>query len=194
MPALAPTGQTARVVWLGRVEDRGAGILSQPCDHLELGFEGVPGEAHAGLLRPADERVAAQHPPGTPIRNSRQLTLVSREDLEAIAAEMGLDEVLPGWLGATVMVEGLPDFTLLPPSSRLQGPSGATLVVDMENHPCNLPAREIEARHPGLGARFRSAARHRRGVTAWVEREGVLALGDALALHAPTQPPWPGGA
>jgi MOSC domain-containing protein YiiM len=90
-----------------------------------------------------------------------------------------------------LVIEGIPDFTLVPPSSRLQGPDGATLVLDMENRPCHLPAREIEKVHPGKGKAFKSAAQNRRGVTAWVERPGRLALGDTLRLHVPDQPVWP---
>ena len=55
----------------------------------------------------------------------------------------------------------------------------------MENGPCQFPAREIEAEHPGRGAGYRRAARHRRGVTAWVEREGAIAVGDAARLFVP---------
>ena len=89
------------------------------------------------------------------------------------------------------MIEGIPDFTWVPPSSRLQGPGGVTLIVDMENRPCHLPAREIDAIHPGKGKAFKSAAQNRRGVTAWVERPGTLGLGDILRLHVPDQPVWP---
>lgn len=65
-----------------------------------------------------------------------------------------------------------------------------TLVVDMENRPCHLPAKVIEAHAPGFGAKFKRAALGRRGVTAWVEREGRLALGQMLRLHIPDQPVW----
>ena len=108
-----------------------------------------------------------------------------------IAAAMGLPAVQPEWLGANLVVEGLPDLTRLPPSSRLIFAGGASLVVDMENAPCQFPAREIEREHPGHGAAFRRAARHRRGVTAWVEREGRITLSDALRLHVPPQRPYP---
>ena len=77
-----------------------------------------------------------------------------------------------------------------PPSSRLQGPDGTTLVIDMENRPCNLPARVIEGLLPGAGKRFKTAAKGRRGVTAWVERPGLLRLGDVVRLHIPDQRPW----
>jgi hypothetical protein len=84
----------------------------------------------------------------------------------------------------------LPDFTHLPPSSRLQFDGGATLVVDMENRPCQLPAKGIEERFPGHGAKFKAAAKGRRGVTAWVEREGVLRVGMGVTLHVPDQRAW----
>jgi len=190
MPALLPTPLVAEVTWLGRVPDRAAGLRAEPQDAIAAGFAGPEGEAHGGLVRPACSRVAAQHPPGTPIRNVRQFSILSAEELAATAAAMGLARLDPAWLGASMVVAGLPDFSHLPPSSRLQNAAGTTLVVDMQNRPCHLPAREIDADAPGHGQAYRRAARGRRGVTAWVEREGPLALGDALRLHIPDQRPW----
>lgn len=103
---------------------------------------------------------------------------------------MGIEALHPHQIGASLMLEGLPDFTHVPPSSRLQGPSGVTFVVDMENRPCHLPARVIDETEPGRGKLFREAARGRRGVTVSVEREGRLATGDTLTLHIPDQRPW----
>lgn len=88
------------------------------------------------------------------------------------------------------MIRGIPDLTHVPPSARLVAPSGLTLTVDMENLPCHLPGREIEAAHPGYGAAFKAAAKDRRGVTAWVERPGALLIGDALTLFIPNQRAW----
>ena len=51
-------------------------------------------------------------------------------------------------------------------------------------------AKAIEAAHPGFGAKFKPAANHRRGIVAWVEREGLFRLGDAVRLHIPDQRPW----
>ncbi|MBO6604812.1 MAG: MOSC domain-containing protein [Roseicyclus sp.] len=191
MPALVPTDFAARIVWLGHNADRDAALETRPLTHMDLSFAGYEGESHAGLTRPSDSRVAAQYPRGTEIRNTRQLSILSVEDLAAIAAEMGLDRLEPSWLGASVLVEGIPDFTHIPPSSRLQGERGTTLTVDMENRPCSLPAKVIEAARPGFGKAFKRAAAHRRGITAWVEREGRLDLGEALRLHVPDQPAWP---
>ena len=191
MPALLSTSFTARVVWLGANPDREAGLPSRSLDSMALGFAGFDGETHAGLTRPSCSRVTSQHPRGTEIRNVRQLTVLSAEELAATAADMGVDALDPSLVGASLVIEGIPDFTHVPPSSRLQGSDGVTLVVDMENRPCHLPAKPIDAEGPGHGKAFKTAAQGRRGVTAWVEREGVLSVGDALRLHIPDQPVWP---
>ncbi len=192
MPALKPTDFSGRITWLGRVANRKVSLEAEPLQEIEVGFAGVAGEEHGGLTRPSCSRVLSQHPRNTTIRNVRQFSIVSAEDLAAIAAKMGLERIEPAWLGASIVIKGLPDVTHLPPSSRLQGPDGVTLVVDMENRPCQLPAKVIDGVHPGFGKAFKSAAKGRRGVTAWVEREGWLALGDDLRLHIPDQPAWRG--
>jgi MOSC domain-containing protein YiiM len=157
---------------------------------MELGFDGVAEARHAGENRASCVRVKNLYEIGTRIRNVRQLSILSREDLDAIETGIGVDNLDPGLLGASIILSGIPDFTHVPPSSRLQGPSGVTLTVDMENRPCVLPGREIEALHKGHGTAFKTAATNRRGVTAWVERPGPLSLGDRLALFIPDQRPW----
>ncbi|MCR9109386.1 MOSC domain-containing protein [Marivita sp. XM-24bin2] len=191
MPALKPTDFTAQIRWIGRVPNEGDSILSERTEFLDLGFDGPVGERHSGRTRPSCSRVTSQYKRGTEIANVRQLSVVSAEELSVIANDIGLDQIDPVWLGATLVIEGMPDFSLVPPSSRLQGPDGVTLIIDMENRPCHLPAREIEAVHPGKGKLFKSAAKNRRGVTAWVERPGRLSLGDTVRLHIPDQPVWP---
>ena len=121
---------------------------------------------------------------------SAQLSILSAEEMAEVAAEMGLEAMDYAWVGASLVLEGIPDLTHLPPSSRLQGPDGVTLVVDMENLPCQEPAVTIEKARPGQGKTFKRAAEGKRGVTAWVEREGTLRLGDEIRLHIPAQRPW----
>lgn len=190
MPALVPTDYTAIVTWLGVVPDRADGLRSVTRDALTLGFDGPQDEGHGGITRLSCSRVISQHPRGTEIANTRQLCVMSAEEMEAVALAMGLRELDPSLVGASVVVKGLPDFTHVPPSSRLQAPDGATLVVDMENLPCQLPAREIDAEMPGVGHAYKAASKGRRGITAWVERPGELRLGDTLRLHMPSQRGW----
>ncbi len=190
MPALEPTDITGEVIWIGHVPDRDASLRSQPVTEAQLTYAGMPGEAHGGLTRPSCARVTSQHPRGTEIRNVRQLSIMSAEELVQIAADCDLEDLDPTLIGASMVIAGIPDFTHLPPSSRLQFADGATLVVDMENRPCNIPAKSIDAAHPGSGGKFKQAAKDKRGVTAWVEREGVVHVGDAVRLHIPDQRAW----
>ena len=189
MSVLKPTGFFGEIVWLGRVGTAGE-LTSQAKSVLDARFDGVAGEVHGGLTRPSCSRVLAQYPRGTVIRNTRQFSVLSDEELSLIAAGMGLPVLAPHLLGASMVLRGIPDFSHIPPGSRLQAGSGATLVVDLENRPCVLPAKGIEAAHPGFGAAFKPAARGRRGVVAWVEREWALTLGDTMRLHIPDQPVW----
>jgi hypothetical protein len=190
MPVLKPTDFVGRITWLGLVRDRSAQLEAEAVAELTASFAGPVGEDHGGLTRSSCSRVVAQYPKGTTIRNTRQFTILSVEELAATAAKMGLDHLDPALVGATMVIEGIPDLTHLPPASRLQVADGATLVVDIENRSCQLPAKPIEARHAGFGAKYKSAAAGRRGLTAWVEREGVFRLGDAIRLHIPDQPIW----
>jgi hypothetical protein len=190
MPALVPTEFIGTIAWLGIVPNRDASLAATPVAELMAGFGGVAGEAHGGLTRPSCVRVAAQYKEGTEIRNTRQFSILSAEELATIASEMGLAEFDPAWVGASMVVSGIPDFSHVPPSSRLQGASGATLVVDMQNRPCTFPARVIETAAPGAGKLFKPSAVGRRGVTAWVEREGMFRVGDTIRLHVPDQRAW----
>ena len=190
MPALKPTEFYAEVLWLGRVADSVEDLRAQELSEMALGFDGLAGECHAGLTRPSCSRVLSQHPRGTEIANTRQISILSEEELLQIADSIGVAEFDPAWVGASVILRGIPDFSHVPPSSRLQGDSGVTLVVDMENRPCVLPGRVIEKEMPGHGKAFKAAAEGKRGVTAWVERPGTLKVGDILRLHIPDQPVW----
>ncbi len=177
-------GQTTKLLLSA---DRDAGLEKHEARQLDLLFSGIAGDAHSGLTRKSDVRTLKQYPRNTDIRNVRQLTLVSEEELADIAVAMGVPEAKAEWLGANLVTKGIPDLTLLPPSTRLQFPSGATLVVDMENHPCRQVADVISAHHPEPQQGFVKAAMNKRGLTAWVEREGIINMGDAIVLWIPQQ-------
>ncbi|MEM7471945.1 MAG: MOSC domain-containing protein [Pseudomonadota bacterium] len=190
MPALINSGISGKIVWLGHLADRDATLRTASAEQVDVNFGGVPGDAHGGVNRPSCSRVVTQYPKGTEIRNVRQLCIVSVEEMAAVAAEIGVADFNPAWCGANMVVEGIPDFTHVPPSSRLQTQSGTTLTIDMENQPCHLPAPIIDEDAPGHGRLFKAAAQDRRGVTAWVEREGMLSVGDTVILHIPGQRAW----
>ncbi len=190
MPILKPTRYAGRITFLGRMIGTYDRLHAEPCQTLTATFAGIAGEAHEGVAVPSCSRMTAQYPAGTLVANTRQVSVLSVEELAQIAERMGLASLSPTLMGATVVVEGIPDFSHIPPGSRLQAANGTTLVVNLNNRPCTIPSRAIEAAHPGYGAAFKTAANGRRGVVAWVEREGSFALGDTLRLHIPDQRVW----
>jgi hypothetical protein len=185
-----PTDLFGTITYLGHVPDRDAALASDPLDAVDVGFGGIETESRGGLTRPSDSRVTSQHERGTEIRNTRQFSVVSTEELAKIAQEMGVEYLDPAWLGASIAISGIDDFSHIPPSTRLQNAAGTTLVVDLMNRPCILPAPVINIHLPGVGAKFKPAAKQLRGVTCWVERPGPLAVGDSLRVHIPDQRPW----
>lgn len=193
MTILNPTEHFGTVTWLGVVPPARPDIRSGATRRVEVGWEGFADEEHSGLTRPACVRVRRQYPEGTEIRNTRQISIVSAEETAEVAARLGITEIRPEWLGANIVIRGIPDFTLVPPASRLIFANGLSLTVDTENAPCRFPAAEIEAEHPGHGLAFPKEALHRRGVTAWVECPGTLAPGDRCRLHIPPQRIWAHG-
>jgi hypothetical protein len=154
---------------------------------LKANFEGFEGDKHAGLTRMSDVRVP-HYPRGTVIRNTRQFSMLSLEELAEIAQAMQIPEVLPEWAGANLAMQGIANLTKLPPSTRIFFPGEAVLVVDAENMPCTGPGEAIQQHYPDvpkLVQRFPRAAMHKRGVVGWVEREGYIAEGDTVLLLLP---------
>ena len=164
---------------------RADGFDKAPSGTLNLLFSGPAGDCHTGVTRASDSRTLLLYPRNTEIRNVRQITIVAPDELRDIAEALGVSHIDPIWLGANMLITGIPDLTLLPPSTRMQFPSGATLVVDMENAPCNQVAKVVVQHHGEAGWNFVKAATHKRGVTAWVEREGEVEVGDAVTLILP---------
>ena len=189
MPMLTPTSLRATVTFLG-LNQTGSDLSTSAANELSLNFAGVEGDSHSGLTRPSCVRVKSQYPKGTEIRNTRQLSALSAEELSKIQLTMQLDELSPCWIGANLVLTGIHDFSQLPPSSRLIAKNGTSLVVDMQNAPCRFPGDIIEQHKPGKGTSFAKAALGKRGVTLWVEREGLLRMGDVLTLHIPPVCHW----
>lgn len=178
-------------------------FISQPVAELMLTYEGVDGDFHAGLTRKSGSR-EPWYQRGTEMRNERQLSILSVEELAEIADNLGLTGVEPGWIGANIVLEGIPALSYLPPRTLLLFEGGVTLRVDGMNAPCRIAggaiARHLGARRrdggPGdstgedfdwtrtdLALAFVAAARMRRGLVAWVEREGAIRPGEAVTAR-----------
>ena len=144
-------------------------ITSGPLAEMPLSFAGYAGEVHAGVTRPVVQPGEKAVPGG---HRNPQCAPVMRASRRGNGRDCrrtwGLRRLTTPGCGASLVLEGIPDLTHLPPSSRLQGPDGVTLVVDMENLPCQEPAVTIEKALPGQGKGFKrgrrgQARRHRLG-------------------------------
>jgi MOSC domain-containing protein YiiM len=190
MSVVKPTNYIGKITWLGGVHSTKGPLWAEPVAEVFAGFGGMAGEVHEGMTAPSCVRMTDQYPKGTPVRNTRQFSVLGAEEMALIAGDMGLADLSPSLIGASMVISGIPDFSHIPPGSRLQSGSGATLVVNLNNLPCTYPAKAIEAAHPRHGARFKPAAAGRRGIVGWVEREGMFRVGDDIRLHIPNQRPW----
>ena len=181
----------SKAPFAGRVETllvnpkRETGLEKSRVPSIRLLFAGIDGDCHGGLTRASDVRMVKQFKRGTEVRNTRQVSILSVEELADIARAMNVPEVKPEWVGANMVTRGIADLTLLPPSTRLQFPSGATIAIDIENLPCRYPAEVIAKHYPKSATNFVKAATHKRGVVGWVEREGVVKTSDTIVLWLP---------
>lgn len=164
----------------------GQGFVSRPVERLAFSFDGIRGDRHAGRTRESDARTP-WHGRGHDIANTRQVSLLSEEELAAIAADLGLAGLEAHWIGANVVVRGLAGFTQLAPASRLMWPSGATLFITEPNAPCRQAGAAVAKAHgrPGIELEFAKVAKGRRGLVALVEREGAIATGEAIRIVPP---------
>jgi MOSC domain-containing protein YiiM len=108
---------------------------------------GIAGDRHYGFTFPSNARYP-MYPRRTEIRNSRQFSIISQEEMKEVAARLNIAEIPPEWLGANLLTSGIPSLTLLPPSSRLTFPGGAVLIVQGENNPCTHVGRVFMEKLP----------------------------------------------
>jgi MOSC domain-containing protein YiiM len=100
----------------------------------------------------------------------RQITLIQREHLDAIASFLGVERVDPGALRRNVVVEGV---NLLALKDRRIGFGEAELEYTGECDPCG---RMEETLGPG----GYNAVRRHGGITARVTKGGIVRVGDAV--------------
>ncbi len=176
----------------------GDGFVSLSVPKLELSYEGIKDDYHSGLTRKSGAR-EPWYKRGIEMRNERQVSVLADDELTEIAQAMKLDEIQPGWIGANLMIDGIPNFSLLPARTVLIFEGGVTLRVDGYNGPCRIAGGEI-ARHTGVDASsvngdftatdialaFKDAGHMKRGLVVWVEREGVIEPGEKVVGHV-----WP---
>lgn len=153
-------------------------------DSIEVILAGIVGDSHSGFTKPADSR-NPEYPRGTEMRNDRQWSAVSLEELNIIAQSMGVPKIDAGWIGANLSLSGIPNLTRLPKGTKLIFPKDAVLLVEAENLPCVGPGKVIASKYPELGIKpnsFPKAAMGKRGLVGVVERLGTITLRDVVLV------------
>ncbi|PBC03164.1 MOSC domain-containing protein [Mesorhizobium sp. WSM3860] len=164
---------------------------TRPVEELRLGFDGIEGDFHAGATRRSGGR-EPWYPRGTEMRNERQLSLVAADELAIVAHRMGLEEIKPEWIGANLLIEGLPHLSMLPAGSLVFFKGGVTIKIDGQNKPCRVAGQSI-AEHVDAADRdatallFPKAAKRLRGVVAWLEKPGIIRTGEEISVRVPEQ-------
>lgn len=160
-------------------------------DAFETDYQGIAGDHHRGLTRKSGGR-EPWYPRSTEMRNERQISIVSSEELRLIAGKMGLAELLPEWIGANLVIDNVPMLSMIPSGTRLFFAGGVTLKIDSQNAPCQI-AGKLVAKRAGLpdtpesALRFPMSAQRLRGLVAWVEKPGRIARGEDVSVRIPEQ-------
>jgi hypothetical protein len=159
-----------------------------PVKTLDLALDGVAGDRHAGFTRASGGR-EPWYPRGTVIRSGRQLSVVSVEELAEIATAMRIAELQPGWIGANLVLEGLPRLSYLPAGTRIALSDTAVIVIEDQNAPCRFAGRAIARRigQPAAELEFPKLAKRLRGLVASVERPGQIRSGGEASVRIPEQ-------
>jgi hypothetical protein len=164
-------------------------LTSVAVAELPVDLAGVRGDRHYGFTRKAGSR-EPWYPRGTEMRSGRQVTVVSVEELAEIAARLGLPTLPAPWIGANVVIEGVPALSHLPAGTRLHFAGDASLVVEGINAPCRDAGRAIVRNSGGaaeLELAFPKVAQGLRGVVASVERAGTIVPETEMQARVPEQ-------
>lgn len=162
---------------------------------IQVELDGIVGDRHRSGQRETWQ--GDKQPKGTVRRNERQWSAVSVEELADIGRAMDLhDELTATCLGANLCLSGVPELSRLPKGTILKFPSGAELVVEEYNPPCQDMSKKIAGLYTkrsgeALSATaFSKAAKLSRGVVGVVEVPGSISAGDEVVVMIYETPAW----
>lgn len=179
---------------LGVYSALGDGFETGAVEALELTYEGIPGDRHAGLTRPSNAR-EPWYPRGTEMRNEQQVSILADDELASIAKDLEMNQIKPEWLGGNIVLCGIPHLSLLPPRTLLMFEGGVTVRVDGDRGPCKIAGRSLADQfedREDLVFSFPKTAKHRRGLVGWVEVPGIIKPGENVSARIWEQCIYPG--
>lgn len=166
-------------------------FVTKPVTSLHVSIEGIVGDRHGGFTRIVYNRSASLYnrsgvAPGTNVRNNRQWSAISPDELDMISDILSPDfgretRVTPEMIGANFLIDGIQNLTQLPgltylvlsPHERFESgrPEDSVLVVYGQARPCEVAGRAVASAHGSLhnASRFVKASMGHRGIVGWVE-------------------------
>lgn len=145
--------QPGVVDWIGVRSERKSPLLTQTSVEAEAGV-GLTGDHYASK------------------GGKRQITLISKEHMEAVATMMGMDAIEPGLLRRNIVVSGMNLLALKGKQFKL---STALLEYTGECHPCSRMEEN-------LGNGGYNSMRGHGGITCRVIESGTISLKDKLVV------------
>ncbi len=167
----------------------GDDFTSLETDALTLTFDGIAGDFHEGATRYSGGR-EPWYPRGTEMRNERQLSILSRDELATVAERLKIPEIKPEWIGCSLLLDGIENLSLLPPRTMLFFDGGVTIKIDGDNGPCKVSGRAIAEQYDGrddIAFEFSKQAKNIRGLVGWVEKPGIIEQGEKFVARLPPQ-------
>lgn len=165
--------------------------FSRPVDSVAFTYEGMTGDKYYGSVLLGRTHHPELSSGKVLLRNTRQVSIMSEDELEELATELGIAEVRAEWMSANLLISGIPKLSKLPVGTRFYFSGGLTLVNECQNFPCKTTARIVQEQYPnqsGIEAVFIKTAFDRRGLVTWVEYPGILRVGASCEIRLP--PAW----
>ncbi len=103
----------------GVFEARAGDFITAPASSLELTFDGIVGDHHAGQTRMSGGR-EPWYPRGTEMRNERQLSILASDELQgncdwhgALGTQAGMDRWQYGHRGCSIAFDAAAAYTVV---------------------------------------------------------------------------------
>ena len=164
-------------------------------ESIRFELDGIVGDRHRGISRECWEQ--DKQPESSSRRNERMWSAVSVEELAEISEKLGLVQPLsPASLGANICLEGVEQLSRLPRGTLLCFASGAVLMVEEYNPPCQDMGEAIAQSYTTLSGTqleqgvFSDAAKFSRGIVGIVEVAGEITAGDSVTVVRESLPKW----
>jgi MOSC domain-containing protein YiiM len=124
------------------------------------------------------------------MRNTRAVSIVSVEDLDEASRLLGIERLQPEWIGANLVVSGIPRLSFLPRGTHVFLEGKAILLIEDQNAPCRIAGAAIAGHIPGrpdIELTFPKLARRLRGLVGSVEHPGDVHAGSSVTVRLPEQ-------